>query len=65
MNAKNMSESDMILSVNLVVPVHEMSAIELWIDYRLTFRIKDDEVCGKNCEWDAMWLFRYPKSMVS
>ena len=41
----------MILSLNLVVPVDEMSAIEpVGI---LTFGINDDEVCVKNCESDA------------
>jgi len=51
-----------ILSLNLIVPVDEMAAVELV--GRLTFGINDDEVCVKNCEPDAMWLLCYPKSMV-
>ena len=52
-----------ILSLNLIVPVDEMGAVEPV--GRLTFEINDDEVCVKNCESDAMWwLLRYPKSMV-
>ena len=42
----------MILSLNLIVPVDEMSAVEHV--GRLTFGINDDEVCVKNCELDAM-----------
>ena len=41
-----------ILSLNLIVPVDEMGAVEP-VD-RLTFEINDDEVCVKNCELDAM-----------
>jgi len=41
-----------ILSLNLIVPVDEMGAVELV--GRLTFEIIDDEVCVKNCESDAM-----------
>ena len=41
-----------ILSLNLIVPVDEMSAVEP--AGRLTFEINDDEVCVKNCESDAM-----------
>jgi len=41
-----------ILSLNLIVPVNEMSAVEP-VD-KLTFGINDDKVCGKNCESDAM-----------
>jgi len=39
-----------ILSLNLIVSVDEMSEVEP-ID-RLTFGINDDEVCVKNCESD-------------
>ena len=42
-----------ILSLNLIVPVDEMGAVEPV--GRLTFEINDDEVCVKNCELDAMW----------
>jgi len=45
-----------ILSLNLIVSVDEMDAVESM--GRLTFGINDDEVCVKNCE-------SYPKSMVS
>ena len=41
-----------ILSLNLIVPVDEMGAVEPL--GRLTFEINDDEVCVKNCESDAM-----------
>jgi len=41
-----------ILSLNLIVPVDEMGAVEHV--GRLTFEINDDEVCVKNCESDAM-----------
>jgi len=41
-----------ILSLNLIVPVDEMGAVELVS--RLTFGINDDEVCVKNCESDAI-----------
>jgi len=40
-----------ILSLNLIVPVDEMGAVEPV--GRLTFGINDDEVCVKNCESDA------------
>jgi len=41
-----------ILSLNLIVPVDEMDAVEpVGI---LTFEINDDEVCVKNCESDAI-----------
>jgi len=40
-----------ILSLNLIVLVDEMGAVEP-VD-RLTFGINDDEVCVKNCESDA------------
>ena len=41
-----------ILSLNLIVPVDEIGAVEPV--GRLTFEINDDEVCVKNCESDAM-----------
>jgi len=41
-----------ILSLNLIVPVDEMSAVEPV--RRLTFGMNDDEVCVKNCESNAM-----------
>ena len=41
-----------ILSLNLIVPVDEMGAVEPV--GRLTFEINDDEVYVKNCESDAM-----------
>jgi len=41
-----------ILSLNLIVPIDEMVAVEpVGI---LTFGINDDEVCVKICESDAM-----------
>jgi len=40
-----------ILSLNLIVPVDEMGAVEPV--GRLRFVINDDEVCVKNCESDA------------
>ena len=43
-----------ILSLNLIVPVDEMDAVET-VD-TLIFGINDDEVCVKNCESDAIWL---------
>ena len=50
-NTKNIFESD--LSLNLIVPIDEMDAVESV--GRLTFEIYDDEVCVKNSESDAMW----------
>ena len=41
-----------ILSLNLIVPVDEMGAVEPV--GRFTFEINDDEVCVKNCESDTM-----------
>jgi len=41
-----------ILSLNLIVPVDEMDAVET-VD-TLIFGINDDEVCVKNCESDAI-----------
>jgi len=41
-----------ILSLNLIVPVDEMGAVEN--AGKLTFGINNDEVCVKNCESDAM-----------
>lgn len=41
-----------ILSLNLIMPVYAMGAVEPV--GRLTFEINDDEVCVKNCESDAM-----------
>ena len=41
-----------ILSLNLIVSVDEMGAVEHV--GRLTFEINDDEVCVKNYESDAM-----------
>ena len=41
----------MILSLNLIVPVDEMGALEPV--GRLTFEINDDEVCVKNCESES------------
>jgi len=49
-NTKNIFESD--LSLNLIVPIDEMDAVESV--GRLTFEIYDDEVCVKNSESDAM-----------
>ena len=43
----------MILSLNLTVPVDEMSTVDPV--GRLTFEINDNEMCVKNCELDAMW----------
>jgi len=37
-----------IFSLNLIVPVDEMGAVEPV--GRLTFGINDDEVCVKNCQ---------------
>ena len=45
-----------ILSLNLIVSVDEMDAIEP-MD-RLTFGINDDEVFVKNCESDAKWFVK-------
>jgi len=41
-----------IFSLNLIVPVYEMAAVEPV--GRLTFGINDDQVCVKNCESDVM-----------
>jgi len=41
-----------ILSLNLIVSVDEMGVVEPV--GRLTFGTKDDEVCVKKCESDAM-----------
>ena len=50
-----------ILSLNLIVPVDEMGAVEN--AGKLTFGINNDEVCVKNCESDAMWLV-FPLSKI-
>jgi len=42
----------MILSLNLIVHVDEMGAVDHVGN--LTFGINDDEVCVKNCESDAI-----------